>query len=134
MENLYKLLNDNKVMNLATCSDDKPRSSIMEYIMVGDAMIIATSPDSIKAKNIAKNNRISLTVGNMPIYAAIDGKVTDANAEEINGYNKELLVRYPEFKEMMDSGAMTFKHFRVVFDTAYYSEGMAPAKVIKMGK
>jgi hypothetical protein len=106
----------------------------MEYIMVGDAMIFSTDPESIKGKNLAKNPRVSLTVGNMPIFAAIDGTVTFAGPREVEEYNVELIRRYPMFKEMMESGAMKFKHFRVEFDTVYYSEGMGPAKIIKMGK
>jgi hypothetical protein len=52
----------------------------------------------------------------------------------VEEYNKELVKRYPEFEAMLASGSMKFKHFKVEFDTAYYSEGMGPAKVIKMGK
>jgi len=134
MEEVLRLLKANTVMNLATSYNDKPRSSIMEYIMVGDTMVFSTDPESIKGRNLAKNPRISLTVGNMPVFAAIDGTVTYAGPREVEEYNNELIRRYPHFKEMMMSGAMKFRHFKVEFDTAYYSEGMGPAKVIKMGK
>jgi uncharacterized pyridoxamine 5'-phosphate oxidase family protein len=134
MDEVMKLLKENKVMNLATSHNDRPRSSIMEYIMIGDSMIFATDPESIKGKNLAKNPRVSLTVGGMPRYLAIDGTVTFAGPMEVNGYNEELLVRYPEFEEMMASGAMKFRHFKIVFDVAYYSEGMGQAKVIHYGK
>ncbi|MDR0198184.1 MAG: pyridoxamine 5'-phosphate oxidase family protein [Methanomassiliicoccaceae archaeon] len=134
MEEVIRLLKTNTVMNLATCHNEKPRSSIMEYIMVGDAMIFSTDPESIKGRNLAKNPNVSLTVGNMPVFVAIDGTVSYAGPKEVEEYNAELIRRYPMFKEMMESGAMKFKHFRVVFDTAYYSEGMGPAKIIKMGK
>jgi len=134
MDEVMKLLKENKVMNLATSYNDKPRSSIMEYIMVGDALIFSTDPESIKGKNLAKNPKVSLTVGGMPVFLAIDGTVMYAGPKEVDEYNKELVLRYPEFKEMMASGAMKFKHFKVVFETAYYSEGMGPAKVIQMGK
>jgi len=133
MDEVIKFLKENKVMNLATCYSDRPRSSIMEYIMVGDSLIFATDPESIKGKNLAKNPRVSLTVGGMPVFLAIDGSVMYAGPKEVDEYNKELLIRYPEFKEMMESGAMKLKHFRVVFETAYYSEGMGPAKIIQMG-
>jgi hypothetical protein len=106
----------------------------MEYIMVGDTMVFSTDPESIKGKNLAKNPRISLTVGNMPIFAAIDGKVAFAGPREVEEYNKELIRRYPHFAEMMSSGAMKFKHFKVEFDTIYYSEGMNPPKVINVNK
>ena len=134
MDKVIKLLKENRVMNLATSYNDKPRSSIMEYIMVGDSMIFSTDPESIKGKNLAKNPRVSLTVGTMPVFVAIDGTVTFAGPVEVEEYNKELVRRYPEFKDMMASGAMKFKHFKVVFDTAYYSEGMGPAKILKAEK
>ncbi|MDR0334896.1 MAG: pyridoxamine 5'-phosphate oxidase family protein [Methanomassiliicoccaceae archaeon] len=134
MEEVMRLLKTNTMMNLATCHNDKPRSSIMEYIMVGDTMVFATDPESIKGRNLSKNPRVSMTVGNMPVFMAIDGTVTYAGPREVEEYNKELVRRYPMFKEMMDSGAMKFKHFKVEFDVAYYSEGMGAAKVIKMGK
>jgi len=73
-------------------------------------------------------------VGTMPVFVAIDGTVTFAGPVEVEEYNKELVRRYPEFKDMMASGAMKFKHFKVVFDTAYYSEGMGPAKILKAEK
>ncbi|MCL1811844.1 MAG: pyridoxamine 5'-phosphate oxidase family protein [Methanomassiliicoccaceae archaeon] len=132
MEKVMKLLKENTVMNLATCCNDKPRSSIMEYIMIDGKMIIATDPESIKGKNLSKNPRVSLTVGGMPTFMAIDGTVEDASPKETEEYNKILFERYPHFKEPMTSGMIVFKHFRVVFDTAYYSDGMGPAAVIKM--
>ena len=51
MDEVIRFLKENKVMNLATCCNDRPRSSIMEYVMVGDALIFATDPESIKGKN-----------------------------------------------------------------------------------
>jgi uncharacterized pyridoxamine 5'-phosphate oxidase family protein len=134
MDKIMRLLKENRVMNLATSYGDKPRSSIMEYIMVGDAMVFSTDPESIKGKNLAKNPKVSLTVGGMPVFLTMDGTVTYAGPVEAEEYNRELVRRYPEFAEMMASGAMKFRHFRVVFDTAYYSEGMGPAEIISMGK
>jgi len=102
--------------------------------MVGDSMIFATDPNSIKGKNLAKNPNVSLTVGGMPAYMAIDGTTKDPSKSEIEEYNKVLLERYPHFKDMMASGAMTFKYFKVAFETAYYTEGMGQTEVIKMKK
>jgi hypothetical protein len=99
-------------------------------------MIFSTDPGSIKGKNLAKNPKVSLTIGNMPVFMAIDGTVKDAKPKEIEEYNKELVRRYPQFKEMLSSDAtkFMFKHFRVVFKTVYFSEGMGQAEIIKMGK
>lgn len=136
MDRVHRLLNKNKVMTLATASGGKPRSSIMEYVMVGETMVFMTNPATIKAKNLSKNKRISLTVGKIPrdimkaVYVAIDGTAEPAGKDEVDGYNKVLFERYPMFKEM-DEFLKTALYFKVVFKTAYYSVGMAPAKKIR---
>jgi hypothetical protein len=124
----------------------------MEYGMVDDSLIFATFPGTIKAKNIRENPRVSLTVGGMPTYAAIDGTVTDADIIEIEGLNKILFERhllgirhqiysdrytnpyekYSDFKDMLMSGKMNLKYYRVIFDTAYYTHGKGPAVRIDM--
>ncbi|MDR1955144.1 MAG: pyridoxamine 5'-phosphate oxidase family protein [Candidatus Methanoplasma sp.] len=134
MDKVLKLLKENCVMNLATSSGDKPRSSIMEYVMAGNDMIFATNPETIKAKNLAKNPKLSLTVGGMPIYVAIDGTVTEPGQKEIEAYKKGLFGRHPEFEGLINSGVVKFKYYKVVFETAYYTEGMGPAQIIKAGK
>ena len=152
MNEVIKLLKENRVMNLATSCDNKPRSSIMEYGMVGNSLIFATFPGTVKGKNIAKNPNVSLTVGGTPIYVAIDGTVTEADAKETEEYNKILFERhllgirhqlyygtynkpsekYTEFKDLLMNGRMNLRYYKVVFDTAYYTHGTGPAKVIKM--
>ena len=139
MKKVLKLLKKNKIMTLATSSGGKPRSSIMEYVMVGDTMVFMTDPKTIKAKNLAKNNRISFTVGKIPkdimksVYAAVDGTAEPASKAEIEGYNKELFLRYPMFKEMGEF-LKTAVYFKVDIKVAYYSVGMAPAEKIKAKK
>ncbi|AIZ56907.1 pyridoxamine 5'-phosphate oxidase [Candidatus Methanoplasma termitum] len=134
MERFMEILNANRVMNLATSSNDKPRSSIMEYVMIGDSMFFGTDPGSIKGNNLAKNPKLSLTVGGMPAYLALDGKATEAGKKDAEAYNKVLLERHPEFKQFIESGMMKLKVFKVVIDTVYLTEGHGPAKVIKVGK
>ncbi|MDR0334495.1 MAG: pyridoxamine 5'-phosphate oxidase family protein [Methanomassiliicoccaceae archaeon] len=153
MKEVISLLKENRVMHLATASSDgKPRSSIMEYGMVGDSLIFATHHGSIKDMNISENPRVSLTVGASPTYAAIDGTATPAGADEIEGLNKILFERhllgirhqiysgrytnphekYLDFKDMLRSGDMNMMYYKVIFDTAYYTHGLSPAKIIKM--
>jgi uncharacterized pyridoxamine 5'-phosphate oxidase family protein len=154
MNEVLRLLKENRVMHIATCSDNRPRSSIMEYGMVGDALIFATFPGTIKSKNISKNPQVSLTVGSTPTYAAIDGTVTDADAKEIEGFKKILFERhllgirhqiyanryanpyekFSEFRDMLMSDTMNLKYYKVVPDTAYYTHGTGPAKIIDMKK
>lgn len=135
MEKVLKFLKKNAITTIATSSNDKPRASVMEYIMIENAILIATDPDSIKAQNLKKSNRISMSVNNMPFFVTIDGTVTQPTQAEVDEFNKQLLIRHPEFEEMMKSGMMhPFAYFKVVIDTAYfndYSQGMTPTEVIK---
>ena len=136
MDKVIKLLKKNKVMTLATASRNKPRSSIMEYVMVGDTMVFMTDPTTIKAKNLEKNNKVSLSVGKIPkdlmkaVYVAIDGTVEPASKAEKEGYNKELFERYPMFSQMGEFLKIAL-YFKVKFKTAYYSVGMGKAEKIK---
>ncbi|MDR0778323.1 MAG: pyridoxamine 5'-phosphate oxidase family protein [Methanomassiliicoccaceae archaeon] len=142
MEKYLKLLNQNRVLNLATSYKDNPRSSILEYIMVNGNILIMTDSKTIKAGNLAKNPKISLSVmasdpgANLEElhYLAADGTVTDADPNDIKVFNKVLIERYPEFEAFMSSGAMNNKYFRIIIDTVYYSEGMKPAEIIKVKK
>jgi len=133
MEKFMELLNSNTVMHLATCSDDKPRSSIMEYVMIGDKLFFGTDPGSIKGKNLAKNKNVSLTVGGMPTYLALDGKVVNAVKKDSEEYFKILFKRYPHFKELVEGGVIKLKVFRVVMDTVYLTSGNE-LRVIKVKK
>jgi len=152
MNEVIRLLRENRVMNLATSCDDRPRSSILEYGLVGNSIIFATFPGTIKGRNIAKNPYVSLTVGSTPTYVAIDGTVTEAGAKETEEYNKILFERhllgirhqvyygsyskpsekYAEFKELLMSEKMNLKYYKIILDTAYYTHGTGPAKIIKM--
>ena len=141
MNKVLKLLKENGTMSLATSCGDRPRSSVVDYIMVGDSLIFMTDRKTLKAKNLSKNPNISLTVVSALaegqkidtlLYLAADGVAVAASAEETDGYNKGLIKRYPEFKQFIESGAMDGIYFKAVLDTVWFSCGMAPAEVIKM--
>jgi len=153
MNEVLRFLKENSVMRIATASaDGKPRASIVEYGMVGNSMIFATHHGSIKDANIAANPLVSLSVGAAPTYLTIDGAATDASPDEIEAFNKILFDRhllgarpqiytghytrsydkYPEFREMIRSGDLNMKYYRVVFYTAYYTHGLGPARIVEM--
>jgi uncharacterized pyridoxamine 5'-phosphate oxidase family protein len=142
MEKYIKLLNENKIMSIATSCKDNPRSSIMEYIMINGKLLFMTSPETIKAKNLSKNPKISLTVMSSKVgakleellYLAADGAVVDAVPKDIEAFNKVLIERYPEFKAYLEAAPAPNKYYEVVLDTVYFSEGMKPAEIIKVKK
>jgi uncharacterized pyridoxamine 5'-phosphate oxidase family protein len=149
---VLRLLKENSVMHLATCSDNKPRSSIMEYGIVDGSLIFATFPETIKSMNLAHNPRVSLTVGGTPTYATVDGTVTDPDLHEIEGFNKILFERhllgirhqiyadrytnpynkYSEFRDMLMSGNMNLIYYKIIFDTAHYTHGTGAAELVDM--
>ncbi len=135
MEKVFDFLKKHNVCTVATSSGDMPRASVLEYYMDGNAIVFATSPSSIKANNLKKNNRISLSVHDMPKFLTIDGSTTEPTQAEINSYMQQLLTVHPEFKEMMSSGMMEpLTPYKLVINTVYYndySKGMAPTEIIK---
>ena len=135
MEKVFEFLKKNIVCTVATSSGDMPRASVLEYYMIGNAIIFATDPSSIKANNLKKNNHISMSVHNMPQFVTLDGSVTEPTKAEIEGYTHQLMINHPEFKEMMEKGMMQpFVFYKLVIKTAYwndYSNGMAPTEIIK---
>lgn len=130
MEKVFKFLKQNNVTTIATASDNKPRASIIEYYMVGNAMIIATDKNSIKAGNLTKNNKVSFSVKNLPVFVTIDGKVVEPTADEITKYTEQLLVVHPEFKEKMEQGLLPpFVFYKVDMDEVYYTDYASGSQV-----
>lgn len=136
MEKVLQFLRENTVCCLATCSNDKPRASTMEYIMVGDNILFATDVESIKVGNLKANNKISFSAYAMPRFVTIDGTTETPNEEELKEFNKIIFERHPDFKEMVEKGMMRpFAYYKLIPEVAYYndySQGMRPAEVIKL--
>lgn len=136
MEKVYEFLRNSNVCTIATSSDGNPRASIVEYHMSGNNIIFATSPDSIKAQNLKKNNRISMSVCSMPLFVTLDGKTTTPTEAEIASYNEQLFIRHPDFIDLFENTLMPpFQYYKMVIETVYfndYSQGMAPVQVLKL--
>jgi len=135
MKKVIDFLKKHHETTVATCSDNKPRASVVDYYMIDDAIIIGTDPTSIKAHNLEHNKRISMAVYDMPCFVTIDGVVTKPTKDEIDGYTKVLFELHPDFKEMAEQGMMgEFIYYKIIIETAYYndfSNGMAPTEIIK---
>ena len=135
LDKIVKFLNENVVCSLATCKDNVPRATAMEYVMAEGHIIFATDPDSIKARNLKANNKISFSAQNMPLFVTIDGTTETPTEQEIAAYNKTLFERHPEFNDAMAAGMMRpFQYYKIVPKTAYwndYSAGMPPTEIIE---
>lgn len=135
MDKVFQFLSQNPVCTLATCSEDQPRATTMEQSVVNGSIMFGTSAGSIKAKNLAKNSKISLSAHNLPVYLTIDGRVEPLAQKEIAQYHQALFARHPEMKQMMEGGGMgEMVYYKLVPQAAYFhddSKGMAPTEVIE---
>lgn len=123
MEKVFNFLKQHNVTTIATVSDNKPRASIIEYYMVGDSLIFATAQGSIKAGNLSKNDKVSLSVIKLPVFATIDGKAVEPSSDEIAKYNEQLLTVHPEFIEKIEQGLLPpFVYFKLDIDEVSYSD------------
>ena len=136
MEKILGFLRGNMVCCLATCSNDHPRASAMEYAVVGDNVFFATSGESIKASNLKLNNKISFSAHVMPKFVTIDGTTAAPNESEIAALTIILFERHPQFKEMIEKGIIKpYIFFKLVPEVVYYNDysaGMTPTEVIKL--
>ena len=120
MEKIIKLLNDNKVCYIATCSDNIPRATPMEYVMVNGSLIFSTRGNTTKDKNLKENNKISIAVNNFPVFATIDGSTESPSADEIEKCNKTYYERHPDMVEELKGYSLTY--YKLIPSVAYYSD------------
>ena len=126
MDRLIKLLNENTVCYIATCSDNVPRATPMEYVAVNGSLIFSTRGNTNKDKNLRENNRISVVLHNGDVFATIMGSTTKPSPDEIAECGRIYLERHPELAEEQElveaikSGSLNY--YKVVPTVAYYSD------------
>lgn len=101
---ILKLLDGHRIMTLATLRPDGwPQATTVGYVNEGLTLYFVCGPDSQKAANLARNDRVSLTIGDdasqiMEItglsMAARVQRVTDPKEGE--KVMRMLFQRYPE--------------------------------------
>jgi len=126
VEKLIKLLSENEICYIATCSNNIPRATPMEYVVVNGSLIFSTRGNTNKDKNLKENNRISVAVNNMPVFVTIDGVTETPSADEIRECGKIYLARHPELAnepelvEAIKSGSLHY--YKLVPSVAYYTD------------
>ena len=120
MEKVIKLLNENKVCYIATCSNNIPRATAMEYVMVNGSLIFSTLGNTNKDKNLKENNKISVVVDNTPVFATINGTTETPSADEIEKCNSIYYERYPELAEEIKN--FTLYYYKLIPTVAYYTD------------
>ena len=102
---ILKLLDTHRIMSLATLRPDGwPQATTVGYVNKGLTLYFLCGPDSQKAQNLAKDDRVSLTIDHdTPDIMAITGLSMAARARavtdlaEVNELLQLLPKKYPEY-------------------------------------
>lgn len=103
---ILKLLDQHRIMSLATLRPDGwPQSTTVGYVNKGLTLYFICGRDSQKARNLARDDRVSLTIDHdTPDMMAITGLSMAAHAQlvtdpaEANQVLGLLPKKYPEYK------------------------------------
>lgn len=100
-ERILKFLKEQAMCVIATCKDDVPRATPLEYFSEGTTLYIAPDPGT-KIVNIAANSRISVGIFNdvNPDWPGGDWKRT--KGVQITGEAKLLTPDDPEYAHAME--------------------------------
>ncbi|MCP1223335.1 pyridoxamine 5'-phosphate oxidase family protein [Sebaldella sp. S0638] len=123
MEKIWDLIKNTGTCVLATSLNDKPRASIMEHTVIDNKIVFSTVSGSIKAKNLEKNNQVSISVMKNFEYVTLDGILETSTEEETEKYLKILKEKHPELIELEKSGKLgKFVYYTLKNITAYYGD------------
>jgi nitroimidazol reductase NimA-like FMN-containing flavoprotein (pyridoxamine 5'-phosphate oxidase superfamily) len=100
------LLDQHRIMTMATLRPDGwPQATTVGYANEGLTLYFLCGPDSQKARNLARDDRISLTIDHdIPDPTAITGLSMAAHAEavtdpgDVEKVSRLLLMKYPEYR------------------------------------
>jgi len=120
MEKVIKLLNENTICCIATCSNNIPRATPMEYVMVNGSLLFSTRGNTTKDKNLKENNKISVAVNNEPVFVTIVGTTHPPTPDEIEKCTNIYCERHPELAE--DIKSWSLHYYKLVPSVAYYSD------------
>ncbi len=142
---ILQILDENRILTLATLRPDGwPQATTVGYVSQGLTIFFMTGKDTQKAKNLARDNRVSLTIDHDTTDpTAIAGLSMAARAFPVTDEKKirdfmleELPKKYPEYKPMM--GAVDFAGIAVfelrpeVISVLDYTEGFAHTDEVKV--
>jgi general stress protein 26 len=118
---IVSIIDDVNDMTVATLRPDLyPQATTVSYVNEGLTIYFGTSPDSQKAKNLAWNNKVSLTIDRpYETWNEIEGvsmgaevsPVTDA--AEVRKVGELMLGKFPQLASFVPDDASTLALFRV---------------------
>lgn len=142
-ETILKLLDEHRVMTIATARPDGwPQATIVNFVNDGLASYIFIARDSQKAKNIARDNRVSATIGSdarRPLdirglslggtAVIVDDRAEIAHARTL------FLKRHPELRVLPDPNPAEVAMVRIVPEVVSvvdYSKGFGHADLVTL--
>lgn len=143
---ILKLFDEHRIMSLATLRPDGwPQATTVGYVNDGLTIYFMCGKDSQKAKNLARDNRVSLTIDrDTSDPLAIRGLSMAARAIPVpdqlqiqQTMRAMLPKKYPEYGSMMgtvDLGAVVvFKVTPEVISVLDYSKGFGHCELVTVG-
>ena len=138
---ILEILGQHRLMTVATNRPDGwPQATTVGYVNNGLTLYFLCSPQSQKAHNLQRDNRVSLTIDHdTPDPMAISGLSMAAQAQpatdqaEIAKATQLLMVRYPEYAKYPTPKADEIKFFRVtpkVISILDYSKGFGHSDLV----
>jgi nitroimidazol reductase NimA-like FMN-containing flavoprotein (pyridoxamine 5'-phosphate oxidase superfamily) len=140
---ILKLLDEHRIMTLATLRPDGwPQATTVGYVNDGLAFYFLCGKDSQKARNLARDNRVSLTIDHdTSDVMAIRGLSMAARAIPVaDQLQAQQMMRamlpkkYPEYADMMAtvdlSAVVIFKVVPEVISVLDYSKGFGHCDLV----
>ena len=143
LENIKTILENAKDMTIATVRDDGfPQATTVTYVNDGLTIYFACDPNAQKAKNIARNSKVSITVNlDYGDWNEIKGlsigawaeRITDP--EEMNKAGQLMYEKFPQIKDYVSDESDNFALFRVapkVISLLDYSKGFGHTDLVEL--
>jgi nitroimidazol reductase NimA-like FMN-containing flavoprotein (pyridoxamine 5'-phosphate oxidase superfamily) len=144
---ILELLDEHRILSLATLRPDGwPQTTTVGYVSRGMTLWFMCGKDSQKARNLARDNRVSLTIDrDTTDPMAIRGLSMAARALPIVDEAQirdvmlgELPKKYPEYRSMMTdldiSGVAVFELRPEVISILDYSKGFGHTDQVTVGE
>lgn len=142
-DKITSVIDDVDDMTIATVREDGyPQATTVSYVNDGLTVYFATDKNSQKANNIAKNNKVSLTIDrNYQHWNDIEslsiGAIAEPvhNAEEIEKVSGLMFDKFPEVTQYASDGLEDVAFFRIqpeVISLLDYSRGFGHTELIKL--
>ena len=143
VEEIKTILANGKDMTIATVREDGfPQTTTVSYVSDGMTIYFGCDPTSQKAKNIARNGKVSLTVNlDYTDWSEIKGLSMGAMAEQITDADEMklmgdlMLKKFPQVAEFVSDNLGELALFRVtptVVSVLDYSKGFGHTDQVEM--